>query len=238
MFKLNFMSICICRTIILYVYLQYDKLIFKTIMVKTVIFARVSTGLQEYDRQVNELTALANTNGWSVEAVFAEKISGAKSNKERTELLNMVNYVENNHIDKVLVTELSRLGRDTLQVLEVIEMLNKKEISLYIQNYAIETLTKEGKVNAMSQFLITILAEVARMERKTIRERVASGYQNFRNNGGKVGRKTGYRKSDKDMKEQYGKEIQLLKKGLSLRNVSAITHTSINTLRKLRIICA
>ena len=207
-------------------------------MVKTVIFAPVSTGLQEYDRQVNELTALANTNGWSVEAVFAEKISGAKSNKERTELLNMVNYVENNHIDKVLVTELSRLGRDTLQVLEVIEMLNKKEISLYIQNYAIETLTKEGKVNAMSQFLITILAEVARMERKTIRERVASGYQNFRNNGGKVGRKTGYRKSDKDMKEQYGKEIQLLKKGLSLRNVSAITHTSINTLRKLRIICA
>ncbi|MDM8307902.1 recombinase family protein [Phocaeicola barnesiae] len=207
-------------------------------MVKTVIFARVSTGLQEYDRQINELTALANTNGWSVEAVFAEKISGAKSNKERTELLNMVNYVENNHIDKVLVTELSRLGRDTLQVLEVIEMLNKKEISLYIQNYAIETLTKEGKVNAMSQFLITILAEVARMERKTIRERVASGYQNFRNNGGKVGRKTGYRKSDKDMKEQYGKEIQLLKKGLSLRNVSAITHTSINTLRKLRIICA
>lgn len=207
-------------------------------MVKAVIFARVSTGLQEYDRQVNELTALANTNGWSVEAVFAEKISGAKSNKERTELLNMVNYVENNHIDKVLVTELSRLGRDTLQVLEVIEMLNKKEISLYIQNYAIETLTKEGKVNAMSQFLITILAEVARMERKTIRERVASGYQNFRNNGGKVGRKTGYRKSDKDMKEQYGKEIQLLKKGLSLRNVSAITHTSINTLRKLRIICA
>ena len=207
-------------------------------MVKTVIFARVSTGLQEYDRQVYELTALANTNGWSVEAVFAEKISGAKSNKERTELLNMVNYVENNHIDKVLVTELSRLGRDTLQVLEVIEMLNKKEISLYIQNYAIETLTKEGKVNAMSQFLITILAEVARMERKTIRERVASGYQNFRNNGGKVGRKTGYRKSDKDMKEQYGKEIQLLKKGLSLRNVSAITHTSINTLRKLRIICA
>lgn len=205
---------------------------------KTVIFARVSTNIQEYDRQVNELTALAKANGWSIEAVFAEKVSGAKSNKERTELLNMVNYVENNRIDKVLVTELSRLGRDTLQVLEVIEMLNEKEISLYIQNYAIETLTKEGKVNAMSQFLITILAEVARMERKTIRERVASGYQNFRNNGGKVGRKTGYRKSDKDMKEQYGKEIQLLKKGLSLRNVSAITHTSINTLRKLRIICA
>lgn len=202
-------------------------------MVRTVIFARVSTGLQEYDRQVNELTALAKSNGWSVEAVFAEKISGAKSNKERTELLNMISYVERNHIDKVLVTELSRLGRDTLQVLEIIEMLNKKEISLYIQNYAIETLTKEGKVNAMSQFLITILAEVARMERKTIRERVESGYNNFRARGGLVGRKQGYRKSNEAMKGEYAEEIRLLKKGYSLRNVAKLTHTSVNTLRKL-----
>lgn len=203
-------------------------------MMKTVIFARVSTNVQEYDRQVNELTTLAKSNGWSVEAVFAEKISGAKSNKERTELLNMVNYVEGNHINKVLVTELSRLGRDTLQVLEVIQMLNEKGISLYIQNYNIETLTKDGKVNAMSQFLITILAEVARMERKTIRERVESGYRNYRANGGKVGRKIGYKKAEESMREQYTEEIKLLKKGYSLRNISKITGASINTIRKCK----
>lgn len=205
-----------------------------TIMIKTVIFARVSTSSQEYDRQVSEMTALANGNGWSVEAIFAEKISGAKANTERIELLNMINYVEVNHIDKVLVTELSRLGRDTLQVLEVIEMLNEKGISLYIQNYNIETLTIEGKVNAMSQFLITILAEVARMERKTIRERVESGYKNYRANGGKVGRKVGYQKSESMMKEQYIEEIKLLKKGYSLRNIAKITGTSINTIRKCK----
>lgn len=124
-------------------------------MTKAVIFARVSTGAQEYDRQLNELSALAESNGWSVEAVFSEKISGAKANTERTELMNMINFVEAKHINKVLVTELSRLGRDTLQVLEVIETLNSKGISLYIQNYNIETLTQEGKVNAMSQFLVT-----------------------------------------------------------------------------------
>lgn len=201
---------------------------------KTVIFARVSTNVQDYDRQVNELTVLAKSNGWSVEAVFAEKILGAKANTERAELLNMISYVESNHIDKVLVTELSRLGRDTLQVLEVIEMLNKKEISLYIQNYAIETLTKEGKINAMSQFLITILAEVARMERKTIRERVESGYNNYRANGGKVGRKTGYKKAEEAMKTQYIEEIKLLRKGYSLRNISKLTGTSINTIRKCK----
>ena len=203
-------------------------------MMKTVIFARVSTNVQEYDRQINELTVLAKLNGWSVEAVFAETISGAKSNKERTELLNMVSYVEGNHINKVLVTELSRLGRDTLQVLEVIQMLNEKGISLYIQNYNIETLTKDGKVNAMSQFLITILAEVARMERKTIRERVESGYKNYRANGGKVGRKIGYKKAEETIREQYTEEIKLLKKGYSLRNISKITGTSINTIRKCK----
>lgn len=201
---------------------------------KTVIFARVSTNVQDYDRQVNELTVLAKSNGWSVEAVFAEKISGAKANTERTELLNMISYVESNHINKVLVTELSRLGRDTLQVLEVIQMLNEKGISLYIQNYNIETLTKDGKVNAMSQFLITILAEVARMERKTIRERVESGYKNYRANGGKVGRKIGYKKAEETIREQYTEEIKLLKKGYSLRNISKITGTSINTIRKCK----
>ena len=201
---------------------------------KVVLFCRVSTSGQEYDRQVNELSALALGNGWSVEGIFAEKISGAKMNVERAELMKMVEFVEVNNIDKVLVTELSRLGRDTLQVLEVIELLNSKGISLYIQNYGIETRTKEGKVNAMSQFMITILAEVARMERKTIRERVASGYINYRKQGGQVGRKVGYRKTEEQMKEQYTKEIQLLKKGLSLRNIQAITSTSINTLRKLK----
>lgn len=203
-------------------------------MVKTVIFARVSTSLQEYDRQVNELTTLANTNGWNVEAIFTEKISGAKANTERTELMNMINFVEAKHINKVLVTELSRLGRDTLQVLEVIETLNSKGISLYIQNYNIETLTQDGKVNAMSQFLITILAEVARMERKTIRERVESGYNNYRANGGKVGRKTGYKKAEEVMKTQYIEEIKLLRKGYSLRNISKLTGTSINTIRKCK----
>ena len=201
-------------------------------MKKVVIFARVSTSIQDYERQVNELTAVANSNNWNVAATFCEKVSGAKKNAERKELSKMIDYVRTNNINMVLVTELSRLGRDTLQVLEVIEQFNKLGISLFIQNYHIETLNENGTINAMSQFLITILAEVARMERKTIRERVESGYKNYRANGGKVGRKEGYRKSDIDMKEQYAEEIRLLRKGISLRNISKITGTSINTIRK------
>ena len=204
-------------------------------MKKVVIFARVSStnGTQDYERQINDLRTLASANNWVVEAIFAEKVSGAKKNIERIELMNMISYINSHNINKVLITELSRLGRDTLQVLQTIEILNQNRVSVFIQNYNIETLTPEGEINPMSQFLVTILAEVARMERKTIRERVASGYQNFLNNGGKVGRKMGYTKSDEAMREEYGEEIRLLKRGYSLRNTSKLTGTSINTLRKL-----
>ncbi|WP_455635852.1 recombinase family protein [Parabacteroides sp.] len=205
-------------------------------MEKVVIFARVSSsnGSQDYERQINDLQSVAITKGWHVEAIFAEKVSGAKRNSERIELLNMISYINSHEISKILVTELSRLGRDTLQVLQAIEILNQNKVSVYIQNYNIETLTSDGEINPLSQFLITILAEVARMERKTIRERVASGYQNYRANGGLVGRKVGYRKDEVTMKEEYKEEIKLLKKNISLRNVKKITGTSINTLRKLQ----
>ena len=203
-------------------------------MKKVIILARVSTSSQEYERQVNDLNTLAIKNDWSVEAIFTEKISGAKKNNERIELQRMMEYIEQNNINKVLVTELSRLGRNPLQVLEVIEILNSRGVSLYIQNYNIETLTEEGNVNAMSQFLITILAEIARMERQTIRERIESGYKNYRANGGKVGRKVGFQKTDDAMREQYVEELKLLRKGYSLRNIAKITGTSVNTIRKCK----
>lgn len=205
-------------------------------MRKVVLFCRVSStnDRQNYDRQINDLTQLAEAQNYRVTGVFAEKVSGAKKNSERKELLKMIDFVNSNQIDKILVTELSRLGRDTLQVLQTIEILNLNKISLYIQNYNIETLTPEKEINPMSQFLVTILAEVARMERKTIESRLSSGYQNFRNTGGVVGRKSGFRKSEDVMKDEYAEEIKMLKKGYSYQHIAQITKTNKNTLTKLR----
>lgn len=203
-------------------------------MEKVVLFCRVSTVIQDYERQVNELTLLAKRRSWKVCAIFTEKISGAKHNDERKELMGMIDYIKTNRIDKVLVTELSRLGRDTLQVLSVIDLLDKEGVSLFIMNYNIETLGADGKVNPMSQFMITLLAEVARMERKTIKERMDSGYRNFRNNNGKVGRKPGYRKSDEQFRTEYKDVIRLLKKGVSLRDISKATDVSVNTVRRCK----
>lgn len=203
------------------------------IMEKVVILARVSTQQQEFDRQVNELTEYAKTHNMQVVKVFSNKISGAKKMEERPEIQDMIQFVKANKVDKVLVLEISRLGRSTLEALKVIEMLNEEKICLFVKNYNIETIDQNGKVNVMAQFLVTILLEVARMERSTIRERVWSGYQNFRNSGGKVGRKVGYKKTDEQIKNEYIEEAKLLRKGISLRNVSKITGTSVNTLRKV-----
>ena len=205
-------------------------------MCNVILFCRVSTKVQDYQRQVNDLTNAAEHHGWTVAHTFCEKISGATSNEKRKELVAMLDYLSKNQVDKVMVTELSRLGRDTLQVLDVIDTLNEAGVSLYIHNYGIETLTAEGKINAMSQFLVTILAEVAKMERRTIQERMESGYENYRQSGGKVGRKVGYRKTDELLLTEYAEELRLLKKGISLRNVSKLTGTSINTLRKCKVL--
>lgn len=203
-------------------------------MEKVVLYCRVSTQVQDYERQVSDLTQFAKKHQWEIAETFTEKISGAKKNNERKELASLLSYARVHYINRVLVTELSRLGRDTLQVLAAIDMLNKAKVSLYIMNYNIETLTPDGKVNPMSQFLITLLAEVARMERRTIKERMASGYNNFRANGGKVGRKTGYRKSDEDFRTQYKDVFRLLGKGVSLRDISKATGVSVNTVKRCK----
>ena len=205
-------------------------------MQKVVLFGRVSSvgDRQSYERQINDLTTFSETKHYQIVGVFAEKISGAAKNHERSELMKMVTFVKDNEVDKVLVTELSRLGRDPLQILQAIEILNQNKISLFIQNYNIETLTADKEINPMSQFLITILAEIARMERRNIEGRLTSGYHNFRSHGGKVGRKNGYRKSRETISEQYAEEIKMLKKGYSYQHISQITSTNKNTLTKLR----
>ena len=204
---------------------------------RVVILARVSTDKQLYERQVVEMEQYCKSVGWDVAKIFANKVSGAKKNEERPEIMEMLQYIEQNNIDKVCVLEISRLGRNTLEALKVIELLNERKVCLYIKNYNLETLDSEGNVNPITGLICTILLEIGAMERNTIKERMASGRDQYiakcRKEGIKMGRPSTYRKSDDTMREQYKKEISLLKQGMSLRNISIITGTSIMTIRKL-----
>ena len=209
-------------------------------MERVVILARVSTDKQEYERQINELTEYCRKMNWQVEKVFANKISGAVKNEEREEIVELIEYVKSNDICRVVCLEISRVGRNTLEALKIIQTLNENEVSLYVKNYNLETLDSDGKVNPVASLICTILLEVASMERLTIKERMASGRKQYiekcRRDGVKMGRPSTYRKSDEEYKRQYQKEISLIRKGLSLSNISAITGSSINTIRKIKSI--
>ena len=203
-------------------------------MKKVVIYARVSTNSQDYDRQIADLRDYAKKMDYVVVKEFSEKISGAKKVAEREQLSELLQFVEAHNIDKVLIYECSRLSRRIVDFLQVIEQLTEKGISLFILQNSLETLQSDGKPNPIAQFVMGMIAQFCSMERSLIRSRMKSGYDHFRSNGGKVGRKQGYTKTVDAMKEEYAEEIRLLRKGISLRNISKITHTSVNTLRKLR----
>lgn len=209
-------------------------------MEKVVILARVSTDRQEYERQITELAEHCRKMDWEVVRIFANKVSGAKSNEEREEIQELIEFVKTHQIQRVVCLEISRMGRNTLEALKVIQLLNEHKVSLYVKNYNLETLDSEGKVNPVASLICTILLEIAQMERLTIKERMASGRKQYiekcRREGIKMGRPETYRKSIEEYKKQYQKEISLIRKGLSLANISAITGTSINTIRKVRIL--
>ena len=202
--------------------------------IKACIYARVSTKGQEFERQLAELRQYAEKMNYEVVMEFSEKISGAKKVEEREALVGLLSYVEANPVDKVLIYECSRLSRRAVDFLSVIETLSALKVSVYIHQNGLETLLPNGTPNPIAQLVLGILAQFNSMERSLIRSRMESGYNHFRSIGGKVGRKKGYRKSDQQVLEQYQAEVKLLRKGLSLRNVQAITHTSVNTLRKIK----
>lgn len=198
------------------------------------IYARVSTQGQDYERQLSELREYAARMNYEVVREFSEKISGAKTIAERQALTDLLDFAAVNRIDKVLVYECSRISRRAIDFLQVIEQLTQMNVSVYILQNGLETLNADKSVNSLCQMVLGIIGQFNAVERSLLRSRMSSGYKVYRANGGKVGRKEGYRKSEEAMRAQYIKEMSLLRKGISLRNVQSITGTSVNTLRKLR----
>jgi DNA invertase Pin-like site-specific DNA recombinase len=201
---------------------------------KVVIYSRVSTTIQDYTRQTEELIEYARKMSYEVVGTFEEKVSGGKNNEDRPKLMEMIDFVKTNQVDKVLTWELSRIGRNTIEVLKTIKLLNDNCISLYIKNYNIETLNDKCEINPLSQFMIQILTSVSEMEKTTIRQRIKSGYDNYRKSGGKVGRKEGFRKNEKYLLVEHKDVVKLLKQELSVRKIMKLTGKSSGTVQKIR----
>lgn len=210
--------------------------------VNVVIFSRVSStsDRQSTDRQTNELKEYAHRMGYILVGVYEEKISGFKKTDDRVVLSQLLYDIDHGiegtiKIDKVLTSELSRIGRNVLSALTVIEQLNSRKVSLFILNYNLETLNHDLSVNGMAMFLCQILASVATMEAETTKIRFQSGYRNYIESGGRVGRKKGQTISDEDFLNNHKEVLKLLKRNLSIRQISGLTDKkSLTTIMKVK----
>lgn len=211
-------------------------LIMNTNNTKAVIYARVSsqTDRQDTTRQVNDLKRFALSQDMEIVKTFEEHISGAKKLEEREILTQCMEYCKNNSVKYLLISELSRLGRSTLQVLRSLEILHEAKVCVYIQNIGLYSLQPNGEVNPVASIMITILAEMSNIERGNIQYRLNSGRQQYINRGGKLGRRKGSIKTAEQKKEEYKEVISLLKRGYSIRNVAKLTGFSIQTVQTVK----
>ena len=203
---------------------------------RAVIYARVSSenDRQDTSRQIKDLEKFSIAQNMKIEKIYEEHISGAKKNEERAILTECLNYCTQERVDFLLLSELSRLGRSTLQVLKSLELLHQAKVSVYIQNLGIYSLQPNGEVNPIASILITVLAEMGNIERSNIQYRLNSGRANYIRNGGVLGRKKGSVKTEEQMKEEYKEVIMLLKRGYSIRNTAKLTGASISTVQRVK----
>ena len=203
---------------------------------KAVIYARVSstTDRQNTDRQVADLKEYALYSKMDVERVFEEKISGAKKNADRPVLQDALEFCRQKQIDMLLVSELSRLGRNSFEVLETIKGLVDSKINLYMQKEKMTLLDDNGEPSIFAPIMLATLSTCAQLERENIKFRLNSGRQQYIAKGGKLGRKEGSVKTKEKKKEEYGEVLSLLKKGYAIRNVAKLCDVSPSTVQRLK----
>jgi DNA invertase Pin-like site-specific DNA recombinase len=182
------------------------------------IYCRVSTEDQSCERQERDLRAFAKRAGHEIVAVFRETASGAKN--DRAERKKVMELAQARKIEAILVTELSRWGRSTQDLMQTLDGLHSWKVSVLAQTgLSFDLSTASGKL------MRTIMAGLAEFERDLIRERVKSGLAAAKARGVALGRQVGQRPSDKKAK----KVLQLHADGLSYRLIGRNVGLSKNT---------
>ena len=205
-------------------------------MKTSVIYARVSSvgDRQSTFRQVADLTQYATTNGMAVTEIFEEHISGAVKNEERPVLCECLDYCIANGINTLLISELSRLGRNVDEVLANVKRCKDNNLNIYFQKENISIFQADGSKNPFLNIFISVLGTCAEMEREAIAFRLNSGLKRYKEAGGKVGRKVGSIKTKEQKQEEYAKVLRCLKQGKSIRDTSILCGVSVSTVFRVK----
>ena len=201
-----------------------------------VIYARVSSigDRQNTDRQVSDLLDYVKYQNLEICKIYEEHISGAKKNSERPVLMQAIDYCKQNSVSILLVSELSRLGRNAFEVLATVKDLIDSGVNLYMQKEQLTLLNEEGKPTMFAPIMIATLSTCAQLERENIKFRLNSGRKLYIERGGKLGRKVGSTKSTEQKREEYKDIISYLKRGYSVRNIAKLSGKGISTVQRIK----
>ena len=201
-----------------------------------VIYARVSSvgDRQNTDRQVSDLLDYVKYQNLEISKIYEEHVSGAKRNTERPILQQAIEYCKQNSVSILLVSELSRLGRNAFEVLATVKDLIDSGINLYMQKEQLTLLDAEGKPTMFAPIMIATLSTCAQLERENIKFRLNSGRKLYIERGGKLGRRVGSIKTTEQKREEHKDIISYLKRGYSVRNVAKLTNKGISTVQRIK----
>ena len=203
---------------------------------KAVIYARVSSvgDRQDTTRQIRDLENYSHEHSIVIDRIFEEHISGAKKTKDRPVLTECLDYCFNNNIDLLLISELSRLGRNVDDVLANVRLCKENHLNVYFQKEQLSIFNKEGKEHPFLTIFISVLGTCAEMERENIKYRLNSGKEKYLAEGGKVGRKEGYRKPDEKFLDEYAGVIKQLRKGYPIRMIAKSEGVGVSTVQRIK----
>ena len=203
---------------------------------KAVIYSRVSSvgDRQDTSRQIRDLEILAKQRNLKIEKTYEEHISGAKKTQDRPVLKECLEFCFNNDIDILLISELSRLGRNVDDVLANVRLCKEKHLNVYFQKEQLSIFNSDGKEHPFLTIFIAVLGTCAEMERENIKFRLNSGKAKYIADGGKVGRKKGYKKPDEKLQEEYAGVIKMLRKGYPIRMIAKSEGVGISTVMRIQ----
>ena len=186
------------------------------------------------DRQISDLLDYVEYQNLEICKIYEEHISGAKKNSERPILQQAIDYCKQNSVSILLVSELSRLGRNAFEVLATVKDLIDSGINLFMQKEQLTLLDADGKPTMFAPIMIATLSTCAQLERENIKFRLNSGRKLYIERGGKLGRKVGSTKSTEQKREEYRDIISYLKRGYSVRNIAKLSGKGISTVQRIK----
>jgi DNA invertase Pin-like site-specific DNA recombinase len=200
--------------------------------IKICLFIRVSSDLQNVERQLRELTEYCEQRSYQITKTISTTITGKKEGKNRPDIQELFASANNKIFSKVLVTEISRLGRKARDIRATIDYLHSRKISVIFKNLGgLESLDENGNETFVTNIIIGIYSELAQEETRILGERTKSGLVLAVKKGRTLGRPQGQADS-KSILKQYSKLANDLKEGLSLNQCMKLHSVSKNTVIK------